>query len=142
MLHVKIYKQESNDKDLLLPMNSRNVKDMNPIVLSKPTHKLDDSSDPRNNTSDTSTRSRISSKGYLQGLRILVAIASYDFSQFPLLEEVLDSYQDVCVAGAILDLYIHTVLPYTGTYMRTLCLETGSTFGFYLLIGLSGPCHA
>eukprot|EP00554_Chaetoceros_debilis_P002364 CAMPEP_0194083032 /NCGR_PEP_ID=MMETSP0149-20130528/8384_1 /TAXON_ID=122233 /ORGANISM="Chaetoceros debilis, Strain MM31A-1" /LENGTH=499 /DNA_ID=CAMNT_0038765329 /DNA_START=76 /DNA_END=1572 /DNA_ORIENTATION=- len=49
----------------------------------------------------------------LAGLRILVAIASYDFSQFPLLEEVLDSYQDACVAGAHVDLYIHTVVPYT-----------------------------
>jgi len=51
-------------------------------------------------------------KGF-QGLRVLVAIASFDFAQFPLLEEVLDSYQDVCVAGANIDLYIHTVLPYT-----------------------------
>jgi hypothetical protein len=50
----------------------------------------------------------------LQGLRVLVALASFDFAQFPLLEEVLDSYQDVCVAGAKIDLYIHTVLPYTG----------------------------
>jgi hypothetical protein len=47
------------------------------------------------------------------GLKILVAIASYDFSQFPLLEEVLDSYHDICVAGAKIDLYIHTVVPYS-----------------------------
>jgi len=53
----------------------------------------------------------------LQGLRVLVALASFDFSQFPLLEEVLDSYQDVCVAGAKIDLYIHTVVPYTGKAM-------------------------
>jgi hypothetical protein len=63
-------------------------------------------------TSDTTRRD----KGYLQDLRILVAIASFDFSQFPLLEEVLDSYQDVCVAGAKIDLYIHTVVPYTGKH--------------------------
>lgn len=49
----------------------------------------------------------------LSGVKILVAIASYDFSQFPLLEEVLDSYHDICVAGAKVDLYIHTVVPYT-----------------------------
>ena len=52
----------------------------------------------------------------LSGLRVLVALASFDFGQFPLLEEVLDSYQDVCVAGAKIDLYIHTVVPYTGTF--------------------------
>jgi len=59
------------------------------------------------------------SKG-LQGLRVLVAIASFDFSQFALLEEVLDSYQDVCVAGATVDLYIHTAVPYTGTYVAVI----------------------
>lgn len=59
--------------------------------------------------------SAFGSKG-LSGLRVLVALASFDFGQFPLLEEVLDSYQDVCVAGAKIDLYIHTVIPYTGTF--------------------------
>lgn len=70
------------------------------------------------NYSSSSSSTRRSNKGggggVLQGLRILVAIASFDFSQFPLLEEVLDSYQDVCVAGAEIDVYIHTVVPYTG----------------------------
>jgi hypothetical protein len=74
------------------------------------------SNPPENYSSGSSSSTRKSNKGggFLQGLRILVAIASFDFSQFPLLEEVLDSYQDVCVAGAEIDVYIHTVVPYTG----------------------------
>jgi hypothetical protein len=34
-----------------------------------------------------------SSYSSLQGIRILVAIAAYDFSQLPHLEEVIDAYQ-------------------------------------------------
>ena len=49
----------------------------------------------------------------MQGLRVLVCLASFDFGQFALLEEVLDSYQDFCMAGAFIDIYIHTVIPYT-----------------------------
>jgi len=50
----------------------------------------------------------------LSGKRILIAIASFDFSQFPLLEEVLDAYQDLCFAGASkVHIYIHTTVPYT-----------------------------
>lgn len=33
----------------------------------------------------------------LHGVRILVAIASYNFAQLPHLEEVLDSYHDLCL---------------------------------------------
>jgi hypothetical protein len=48
----------------------------------------------------------------LDGKRILVAIASYDFSQFPHLEEVLEGFHDLCIAGANVDIYIHTTIPY------------------------------
>ncbi len=55
-----------------------------------------------------------SSSSILYGKRILIALASFDFSQFPLLEEVLDAYQDLCFAGASkVDIYIHTTIPYT-----------------------------
>lgn len=49
----------------------------------------------------------------LQDLRILVAIASYDFSQLPHLEETLDGYHEVCIAGvAKLDIIVHTTVVY------------------------------
>ncbi len=54
------------------------------------------------------------SSSVIHAKRILVALASFDFSQFPLLEEVLDAYQDLCFAGASkVDVYIYTTIPYT-----------------------------
>ncbi len=78
------------------------------------------------------------SRGVLAGLRILIAIASYDFSQFPLLEEVLDSYQDACVAGAHVDLYIHTVVPYTVALIDMLNARY-SCKGFQITIAVQSP---
>jgi len=46
----------------------------------------------------------------LQNTRILVAIAAFDLTQLPHLEEVLDSYHDVCVAGATVHVVIHTTV--------------------------------
>lgn len=44
----------------------------------------------------------------LQDIRILIAIAAFDFSQLPHFEEVIDSYQDLCVTGASkVDMVIH-----------------------------------
>lgn len=52
-------------------------------------------------------------RNILQSVRILVAIAAYDFSQIPHLEEVLDSYHDVCVAGARqIDVVVHATVAY------------------------------
>lgn len=52
----------------------------------------------------------------LAGMRILVVIASYDFSQIPHLEEVLDAYQDLCTTGASkVDVVIHSTVPYPVT---------------------------
>jgi len=48
----------------------------------------------------------------LAGMRILVAIASYNFAQLPHLEEVLDSYHDICVTGAIVHIFVYTTVPY------------------------------
>mmetsp|Transcript_30964 Transcript_30964/g.36130 ORF Transcript_30964/g.36130 Transcript_30964/m.36130 type:complete len:492 (+) Transcript_30964:202-1677(+) len=64
-------------------------------------------------SSSSSSSSSSNHPTLLQDKRILVAIASFDFSQFPLLEEVLDSYQDLCFAGSKVDIYIHTTVPYT-----------------------------
>ena len=49
----------------------------------------------------------------LQGIRILIIIAAYDFGQLPHLEEVLDSYQALCVTGAqTVDVIVHATVPY------------------------------
>jgi hypothetical protein len=51
----------------------------------------------------------------LRGQRILVAIAAYDFSQLPHLEEVITAYHDVCIAGASVDVVIHATVAYPVT---------------------------
>jgi hypothetical protein len=60
-----------------------------------------------------------SSKGVaqvLENVRILVAIAAFDFSQIPHLEEVLDAFHDVCWAGpAVVDVVIHATVAYPVT---------------------------
>ncbi|GAX09815.1 hypothetical protein FisN_11Lh210 [Fistulifera solaris] len=54
----------------------------------------------------------------LQNKRLLIAIAAYDFSQIPHLEEVLDAYHDVCIAGAAqVDVVIHATVPYPVTLL-------------------------
>jgi hypothetical protein len=74
----------------------------------------------------------------LQGVRVLVCLASYDFGQFPLLEEVLDSYQDFCMAGASIDLYIHTVIPYTVGLIDLLNARV-SCAGMKVVIAVQSP---
>ena len=55
----------------------------------------------------------ISPSHVLQGVKLLVVIVAFDFSQIPHLEEVLDSYHDVCTTGAEkVDVIIHTTLPW------------------------------
>lgn len=51
----------------------------------------------------------------LRGQRVLVAIAAFDFSQLPHLEEVINSYHDVCIAGASVDVVIHATVAYPVT---------------------------
>jgi hypothetical protein len=51
----------------------------------------------------------------LRDLKILVVIVSYDFAQLPHLEEVVQAYHDVCVAGAHVDVIIHATVPYPVT---------------------------
>ena len=48
----------------------------------------------------------------LNDLKILVVLVAFDFSQIPHLEEVLDAYHDVSVAGAMVDVYIHATVAY------------------------------
>jgi hypothetical protein len=69
-------------------------------------------------SSNKATDTTAPSVSYLANLRILVAIASYDFAQLPHLEEVLDGYHDVCVAGAAhVDVVVHTTVVYPVAYV-------------------------
>ena len=56
----------------------------------------------------------------LRDIRILVAIAAFDFNQIPHMEEVLDSYHDICVAGAVVDVVIHATVAYPVTFIDML----------------------
>ncbi len=56
---------------------------------------------------------QIEQRTSLHHVKILIAIAAFDFSQLPHLEEVLDSYQDLCVAGpSKVDIIIHATVAY------------------------------
>jgi len=63
----------------------------------------------------STTTQQLSPHSVLQNLKILVAVAAFDFSQIPHLEEVLDAYHDVCVAGAAVHLVIHATVAYPVT---------------------------
>lgn len=52
----------------------------------------------------------------LQQTKIMVAITAFDFSQIPHLEEVIQSYHDLCIAGSPqVDVFIHATVPYPVT---------------------------
>lgn len=57
-------------------------------------------------------QSSSASSSILEGLRILVTIASFDFMQLPHLEEVLDGFRDLCYAGSNVDIVIYTTVVY------------------------------
>jgi len=62
-----------------------------------------------------------SSKNPLQNTRILIAIAAFDFSQVPHFEEVIDTYQDLCVTGAAkVHVVVHATVPYPVTFLDLL----------------------
>lgn len=89
-------------------------------------------------TSDSTTLS------VLNGVRVLVALASYDFSQLPHLEEVLDAYHDLCVAGAKVDVFVHTTEPYPVSLIdllnsRLTCTNPSPNAGLQITIVLKSP---
>jgi len=53
-----------------------------------------------------------SSSSILDGLKVLVTIASFDFMQLPHLEEVLDGFIDLCYAGSKVDVVVYTTVIY------------------------------
>ena len=106
LLHYVIRNQDNNTS------NGKNIQSNLPPAFENDQNDLSSSSSKLRPTSFLS--SSPSSSTSIGGKRILIALASFDFSQFPLLEEVLDSYQDLCFAGAKkVDIYIYTTVPYT-----------------------------
>ena len=67
----------------------------------------------RGNTDDN-TNIANTNNSVLDGIRILIAITSFDFSQLVYLEEVLESYYDLCVIPNIkqVDIVIYTTQAY------------------------------
>ena len=83
-------------------------------------------------------------RSVLDGVRILVAIASYDFQQFIHLEEVLDGYMDMCAAGAWVDVVIHETQPWSVATIdlmntRLACHNPSPTAGFTVTVSLRSP---
>lgn len=73
-------------------------------------------SSPQNSEKNRRAEETIyASDNVLQGLRILVVVVAFDFSQLPHLEEVLSSYHDVCAAGSHIDVIIHATVAYPVT---------------------------
>lgn len=63
------------------------------------------------NSADKLIRGKNSnSTSILDGLRVLVTVASFDFMQLAHLEEVLDGFQDLCYAGSMVDIVVYTTV--------------------------------
>ena len=66
-----------------------------------------------NNNGNNNNHRSSSSSSPLDGIRILVAVTSFDFGQMPHLEEVIESYQDLCVTSVSkIDIVIYTAHAY------------------------------
>lgn len=91
---------------------------------------------------DHSDSQRITSE--LDGLKILVALVAFDFSQLPHLEEVLDAYSDLCVAGSKVDIVIHSTVPWPVTLIDLLntrfhCTNPSPRAGLTITVHLKSP---
>ena len=77
-----------------------------------------------------------------------MAIAAFDFSQLPHLEEVLGAYHDVCVAGATVQVVIHTTIAWPVPFLDMLRTRmTCTNFKLEIVLKLSSirlhlvDCH-
>ena len=61
-----------------------------------------------------SSPSGVGTASILDGLRVLVTIASFDFLQLAHLEEMLDGFQDLCYAGSKVDIVVYTTVLVSG----------------------------
>jgi hypothetical protein len=85
----------------------------------------------------TSSRGEnINSSSILDGLRVLVTIASFDFMQLAHLEEVLDGFQDLCYAGSMVDIVVYTTVMVSGYYSIISFLELQRIGNLTLLVEL------
>ena len=107
------------------------------------THKEQFFSAPNNNNNNNNNKnvqqgavdppsSSSFSSSLLQDLNILVAIASFDFDQVPHLEETLDGYHELCVAGATTHVYIHTTVVYPVAWLDLWKTRWNCAAGFQL----------
>jgi hypothetical protein len=78
----------------------------------------------------------INSSSILDGLRVLVTIASFDFMQLAHLEEVLDGFQDLCYAGSMVDIVVYTTVMVSGYYSIISFLELQRIGNLTLLVEL------
>lgn len=103
-----------------------------PVVITTSTN-----SNEKSTTAASSSNKRdtfpSTSNALLVNQRILIALASFDFSQFPLLEEVLDGYHGLSIAGAHVDLVIHTTVPYTVALLDLLNTRFGNCDGGFCI---------
>jgi hypothetical protein len=94
---------------------------------------------PKENTTDNE---RVTSE--LDGLKILVALVAFDFSQLPHLEEVLDAYSDLCAAGSNVDIVIYATVPWPVTLIDLLntrfhCTNPSPRAGLTITVHLKSP---
>jgi hypothetical protein len=80
----------------------------------------------------------------LDGVKILVAVAAYDFSQVPHLEEALDGYFDLCAAGSLVDVVVFSTVAWPVSYIDILntrfhCENPSPNAGFSITIHLKSP---
>ena len=99
-----LWQTNKNDPVWATPHNHRSAP-LSPHLLTG--QLAADGSWPENNSAATLPRS---SSSILDGLRVLVTIASFDFMQLSHLEEVLDGFQDLCYAGAYVDIVVYTTV--------------------------------
>lgn len=108
VLHLSIAKTTNSEQQQQHPHQS----------FSSDTSKLKDEKSLQKSPLSSTSTLKNAVKSPLEGVKILVVLASYDFSQIPHLEEVLDSYHDVAVSGAMaVDVVIHTTVPYPVVYI-------------------------
>lgn len=72
--------------------------------------KLSSASSIKNDNNVQPSSSSSPNSSILEGLRVLVTIASFDFMQLAHLEEVLDGFQDLCYAGSKVDIVVYTTV--------------------------------
>jgi len=99
---------------------------------------------PKKSPPELKEPAKSSQPSALDGVRILIAIAAYDMSQFVHLEEVLDAYLDMCVAGSMVEVVIHATQPWSVALIdllntRLTCHNPSPNAGFTVTVSLRSP---